>query len=109
MSAGHDQPDARVNLPIGERQLAGVEMPFEVIDGNKRYVEGEGKRLRHGETDDERPDQAGSDSDRHGTDPRQGHVGLAQRFVDDGQDLPDVSARRDLGDDSSEPLMQVDL
>jgi len=38
----HDQPDAGVDLGVGIGELAGVEVPFQVIDRDQRHVERQG-------------------------------------------------------------------
>ncbi len=56
--ARDDEADARVDRLIGVGELAGVKMPFQVIDGDQGHVESQGQRLRGGQPDHECTDQA---------------------------------------------------
>ena len=69
MAAGDDQANARINISVRIRELAGVEMSFEVIDGDERHVERQRQRLCRSETDDQGPHQARTGRDRDGPDP----------------------------------------
>ena len=66
MPARDDQADAGIDLAVGIGELAGVEVAFEVVDGDQRDVERQGQRLGRGQADDQRPDQPrpGRDGDR---------------------------------------------
>ena len=84
-------------------------MSLDVVDRQQRNIEHQRKRLRGGEADEQRTDQAGICRHRDGPDVGQGHTGVSQGFVDDGQDAFDVRARRDFGDNTPEPRVQFVL
>ena len=57
MAARDHQADAGIDLPIGMRELAGVKVAFEVIDGDERNSQRECQCLGGGQPDDKCPDQ----------------------------------------------------
>ena len=104
-----DQPHAGVDVAIGVGELAGVEVPFEVVDGDQRDVERQGQRLGRGQADDQGADQAGPGRDGDRPEVGQADPGPSEGLVDHRQELADMGPRGDLGDHAPEPLVQVDL
>ena len=64
MAARDDQPQARVDLPVGMRELAGIKMTLKMIDRDQRNSKHERECLGGGQPDHERADQPGPR--RHG-------------------------------------------
>ena len=65
VSPRDDQADAREDLAIGIRELAGVKMTFEVVDGDQRDLECQCQGLGRGQPHDEGPDKPGPGRHRH--------------------------------------------
>jgi hypothetical protein len=93
-----------------ERLVAQVErrdVPLQVVDGNEGQAVRPGDRLGGGESDEERPDEAGAACDRDAIDRRELDACLAKRLANDRRDELEMAARRDLGDDA--PVASVQL
>ncbi len=107
MAAGNHQSDARIDLSIGIGELTGVEVPFQVIDGDQWDLQSKGQRLGGRQADDQGPHQTGSRGDRNGTQVAERDARSTQGFVDHGQDLADLGPGCDLGHDSAVALMKA--
>ena len=109
VSSRDHQADAGIDLAIRVGELAGVQVAFQVVDGDQRDVQRHRQGLGRRQADDQGTDQprAGRDGDRVQVAER--HAGPVQGLVDHRQDLADVCPRGDLGHDAAVSLMQADL
>ncbi len=85
----------------------GVDVAFEVVDGDERFAEGEGEGLGEGDADEEGPGEAGAGGDGDGVQVRVGErlpcrrTGALEGLADDGDDGAEVLAAGELGDDTA--------
>ena len=102
--ARHDQGDARPEVSAGAFLVlhgCGPDVRLDVMDGHQRLPVHPGPTLGRGDTHEQRPDQARLGGDGDGIDVRRAHAGLVKRLVDDRQDLLEVGAAGELGDDAA--------
>ena len=90
-------------------QEVRVEVTLEVVHPDERNAEYGGDRLRLGDADEERPDQARSDRRSDRIDIPEREVCIAKRLADSGGQCLDVGARRDLGNDAAVLAVEIDL
>ena len=99
-----------------ERTVAGViaaeqevrrDVALEVIDRRERQLAGGGERLRRGQADEQRADQARALRRRDQLDLLEADAGVAQRARDDHVDQLEVVARGDLRHDAAEARVRL--
>jgi hypothetical protein len=99
-----------------ERRLEGLGLQIErgnvaveMVDRDERPTARPGDRLRRGEAHEQRADEAGPL--RHGdtVDVLERAIGPSQRLSDDGKNELEVVSRGDLGNDASEPCVELGL
>jgi len=67
-------------------QKDGVDVAFEMVDGDERQTLCEGEGFGVGDADEQCSGQAGTGGDGDGVEIGEGDVGLGQRGADDGDD-----------------------
>jgi hypothetical protein len=82
---------------------------MEVVDRDERQPPCPGERLRRGQPDEQRPDQAGPARDRDPVDVVEPRTGLLQRLPDHRRDQLEMPPRRDFRHDAAEARVQVGL
>ena len=90
-------------------QKHGVDVAFEVVDGDERLRERVGEGLGVSDADEERAGEAGAFGDGDGVELPHGHLGFAEGSVDDGDDGAEVLAGGELGDDAAVGGVDGDL
>ncbi len=94
----------RVGLEVEGRDVA-----VQVVDRNERQPARPGDRLRRGDADEERADQAGPLRDRDGVEGVEVDSGRVQRLPYDRGDELEMPARGHLGHDPAEARVQLSL
>ena len=84
----------------------GVDVAFEVVDGDQRLVEAEGEGFGVGDADEQCAGEAGAFGDGDGVEVGEGDGWPAARwrghgFADDGDDVAEVLAGGEFGDDAA--------
>ena len=79
----------------------GVDVAFEVVDGDEWQSLGEGEGFGVGDANEERSGEAGTAGDGDGVEVGEGDVGLGQGGAHDGDDGAEMLAAGQLGDDSA--------
>lgn len=87
----------------------GVDVPCKVIDGDERFVQSGGESLCIGDADKECAGEAGALGDGDGVYVGELQIGLREGFADYGDDLAEVFAGGEFGDDAAVFLVDVDL
>ena len=110
----HRVPAAREQAE--ERRLDRLRLEVErgdvavqVVDRDERQVPRPRDRLRRGDADEQRADEARALRDRDAVDVVERRARLPERLAHDGRDQLEMPARRDLRDDAAEPRVQVRL
>ena len=104
--ASADDESERREFGFGVFKEDGVDVAFEVVDGDEGDFAGEGEGLGEGDADEEGADEAGALSDGDGVD---GDVGLGEGLLDDGDDGAEVFAGGEFGNDAAETLVGIEL
>ena len=81
MAPARDQAEERRLDRVGLEVVRG-DVPVEVVDRHEGQPAGGRKRLRRGQADQQRPDQAGTARDRDRAQVRQPHTPRAKRLLD---------------------------
>jgi hypothetical protein len=87
----------------------GVDVAFEVVDGDERFVECGGESFGVGDADEKCADEAGALGDGDSVKVVVGEVSLGERFADYRDNLAEVFARSQFGDDAAVFLVNIDL
>src|SRR4051812_12995995 len=87
----------------------GVDVAFDVVDGDEGDAGGEAERLGVGDADEEGAHEAGADGDGDGGEVGEAGGGAVEGFADDGDDGAEVLAAGELGDDSTVAAVRVHL
>ena len=94
-------------LPLLEQH--GVDVAFEVVDGDQRLVEGEGQRLGVADADQQSSGEAGTLGYGDGIDGVVGVLGFGQSLTHDGHDGAQMLARSQFRHDAAVGLVSRDL
>ncbi len=78
-------------------QQHGVDVAFEVVDGDERLAEREGQGLGVGDADEQSAGEAGAFGDGDGVEVVHGDAGFGDGFAHDGDDVAQVLARGEFG------------
>jgi hypothetical protein len=106
VAAARDQRHERRLERLG-REEARRDVALEVIDGREWQPAGGGDALRGAEADQQRADQARPLRRGDELDVVEPRAGFGERRIDDGVDELEVVARRDLGDDAAEAVVNA--
>ena len=87
----------------------GVDVAFEVVDGDEGLVEAEGEGFGVGDADEEGAGEAGAVGDGDGVEVGEGDTWPWQGGADDGDDGAEVLAGGEFGDDSAVVGVEGDL
>ncbi len=87
----------------------GVDVAFEVVDGDERLAERVGEGFGVADADEQRAGEAGAFGDGDGVEVGKGDAGFAEGGVDDGDDGAEVLAGGELGDDAAVGGVDGDL
>ena len=87
----------------------GVDVACEVVDGDERFIQGGRESLAVGDAYEERADEAWALGDRDGVYVGELQIGLREGFADYWDDLAEVFAGGEFGDDAAVFLVDVDL
>src|SRR6266849_5388012 len=87
----------------------GIDMTFDVIDADQRFVQRERHRLRVGNAHQQRTNQARSDRDRDAVDLFFRQARARERLFDDRNDLVQMLARSKFGNHAAKALMSCNL
>ncbi len=79
----------------------GVDVAFEVVDGDEGFVEAVAEGLGVGDADEECSGEAGAFGDGDGVEVGEGEVGAGEGFADDEDDVAEVLAGGEFGDDTA--------
>jgi len=112
VAAGDDEADGRkLRLAGGEMcfKQNGVDVAFEMIDGDKRLADGHGQDFAVGDADKQRADESRTARHGDGVEVVQREAGLLEGFADDGNDLAEMFAGGKLRNYSTVLCVQVDL
>ena len=104
MPPGDDKPE-KGKRKIPEMKHIGVEMGFHVVDRDQGFVPDIGQPFSRVDSDEKRPHQARALRHRNGIGLMQGHARLFLHSIKDFEDLDHMVPGSDLGNDSSEFLM----
>ena len=99
--------ERRFQIRIG--QEVGKDMPFQVVDANQGLPRRPGKRFCRRQAHQQGPHKTRSVGHGHGVDIGQGHAGLGQGRVDDGQYLFHMFAGRDFRHDTAKLAVHHNL
>jgi len=86
---------------LGLFEQDGVDVAFEVVHGDERLVEGVGERFGVADADEQGSSEAGTGGDGDGVEVGEGGVSLTQGGADDRNDVAQVLAGGEFGDDSA--------
>ncbi len=78
-----------------------VDVAFQVVDGDEGFVEAEGEGLGVGDADEQGPGEAGAGGDGDGVEVGEGEVGAGEGFADDEDDVAEMLAGGEFGDNSA--------
>jgi poly(A) polymerase len=113
VAAADDQREDRqcegVLLALAHLQQNRVDVAFEVIDGDERLAEGEGQGFGVGDADEQSAGEAGAFSDGNGVQVGELDAGAGDGFADDGDNVAQVLARGEFGDDAAVDRMHRHL
>ena len=112
MAAGNDEADGgefRIFLSGVGFQEDGVNVSFEMIDGDERLPKCEGENFAVREADEESAGEAGTLRDGDSVEIGEGDVGLVECFANDGNDFAEMFAGGKLGNDAAEFAVNVNL
>ena len=108
VASGDDEGEERefhrgIGCAGGRFHQDGVDVAFEVVDGDQGLVEAEGEGFGVGDADQEGSGEAGAFGDGDGVEVGEGDGSLArcEGFADDGDDVAEVFAGGEFGDDSA--------
>ena len=87
----------------------GIEVGFMMVDAEKWLAEAEGKALGGFQSDEQRSGQAGSLGGGHGIQLRRGQASVAQGLAGDGEEIAQMFAGGQFGDDPAVGRMQTGL
>src|SRR5713101_635074 len=87
----------------------GIDMTFDVIDADQRFVQRERHRLRVRNAHQQRTNQARSDRDRDAVDLFFRQARARERLFDDRNDLVEVFARSKFGNHAAKALVSCNL
>ena len=106
---GRDEWGTGFGAGVQGFQEDGVDVAFEVVDSDEGLVEGEGEGFGVEDADEERAGEAGAFGDGDSVEIGEGDAGLGDGLADDGDDVAQVLARGELGDDSAVGGVKGDL
>ena len=114
VAAGDDEGEERLGrLVRGCRGCGfhedGVDVAFEVVDGDEGLVESEGEGFGVEDADEEGSGESGAFGDGDGVEVGERDAGLGDGLADDGDDVAEVLARGKFGDHSSVRGVERDL
>ncbi len=87
----------------------GMDVAFDVIDGDQRDVATEGEGLGVGDADQQRADEAGAWSHGDGVERGPIDIGVFERLTDGGDDGAEVFPRGEFGDDAAVFGVSIEL
>ncbi len=87
----------------------GEDVTFDVVDGEEGLAEGEGEGFGIGDADEQGAGEAGAGGDGDGVEVLEGDAGAGDGLADDGDDVAEVLAAGELGDDAAIEGVEVDL
>ena len=90
-------------------QQYGVDVAFEVVDGDERLAESPGQGFGVADADEQGTGEAGAFGDGDRVHVRHGDVGFAEGGIDDGDDGAEVLAGGEFGDDAAVRGVDGDL
>jgi len=82
-------------------QEDGVDVAFQMVDGDEGQVVGEGESFGVGDADQKRSRETGTAGDRDGVEICEGDVGLGESGADNGNDGAEMLAACQFGDNAS--------
>ncbi len=112
VATGDDQGENRRFgrlLPPRVFQQNGMDVTFEMIHGDERLAQREGQRFGIGDADQQRAGESGAAGDGDCVNILEANVSLSKRSAHHGDDIPQVLARGEFGDDSAEERMSGNL
>ena len=116
MAARNQRKDKR-RLQVGCCQQVGVQMAFQMVDGNKRLARGKCEALCKGNAHNQRTNQTGTLRNTNGDELAGGNricqsqrgSSFLERGIDHAHDYLDVLARGDLRHNAAKARMEVNL
>jgi len=100
VAAADDESEQGVGVGEGGFRVHedGVDVAFEMVDGDERFVGGEGERFGEGDADEQCAGEAGAFGYSYGVEIFVGDAGAVHGFADDRGDGAQVLAGGQLGD-----------
>ena len=108
MPPGDHERERRVGN-VAAFEVAGPDVPFDVIHPDQRNPAGEGERLGEGDAGQQGPDEPGPVRHRDRLDVIHGDPGVRERLLHDGREVQQVLPGSDLGHHPSELRVLGDL
>jgi hypothetical protein len=90
-------------------QYDGMDVAFEVVDRDERFVEREGEGFGVEDADEQRAGQAGAFGDGDGVEVGEADVGFGDGLADDRDEVAQVLARGEFGNDPAVVGVECDL